>query len=106
VEGMRVYPERMLQNLESTHGLIFSGQLLLDLTAAGILRENAYKLVQSHAMRAWESGGDFRAAVSQDREVLTYLSIEQINAAFSVDRQLKHVDGIFRRVFGKTVSHQ
>src|ERR1700676_4507287 len=63
IDGMRVYPERMLQNLESTQGLIFSGQLLLDLAAAGMLREQAYKLVQAHAMRAWESGGSFRAAV-------------------------------------------
>jgi len=103
IEGMRVYPERMLQNLESTRGLIFSGQLLLDLTAAGMLRENAYKLVQSHAMRAWETGGDFRAAVSQDKEVLAYLTLEQIKAAFSTGRQLKHVDAIFRRVFDKGV---
>ena len=59
VEGMRVYPERMLRNLESTQGLIFSGQLLLDLAAAGMLREEAYKLVQTHAMRSWEGGDKF-----------------------------------------------
>ncbi len=66
VDGMRVHPERMRQNLDATRGLIFSGQLLLDLAAAGMLREQAYRLVQSHAMRAWESGGDFREAVQQD----------------------------------------
>src|SRR5579864_9186613 len=101
VEGMRVYPERMLLNLESTQGLIFSGQLLLDLAAAGMLREQAYKLVQTHAMRAWEAGGSFRSAVESDEEVLSFLSLEKIRAAFSVDRQLSHVDRIFRRVFGQ-----
>ncbi|HSP66122.1 MAG TPA: adenylosuccinate lyase [Bryobacteraceae bacterium] len=99
VDGMRVHPERMLHNLESTQGLIFSGQLLLDLAAAGMLREAAYKLVQTHAMRAWENGGSFRSAIQSDKEVLSFLSIEKIAAAFSVDRQLAHVDRIFRQVF-------
>src|SRR5579859_4459944 len=97
VDGMRVHPERMLSNLESTQGLIFSGQLLLDLAAAGMLREQAYKLVQTHAMRAWEGGASFRAAVESDKEMLSFLSLEKIRAAFSVDRQLSHVDRIFRR---------
>jgi adenylosuccinate lyase len=99
VDGMRVHPERMLANLESTQGLIFSGQLLLDLAAAGMLREDAYKLVQTHAMHAWESGGSFRSAVESDKKVLSFLSLEKIRAAFSVDRQLTHVDRIFRQVF-------
>jgi len=99
VDGMRVYPERMLANLESTQGLIFSGQLLLDLAAAGMLREQAYKLVQTHAMRAWESGGSFRSAVESDQEVASFLSLEKIKGAFSVERQLTHVDRIFRQVF-------
>lgn len=99
VDGMRVYPERMLRNLKSTNGLIFSGQLLLDLAAAGMLREQAYRLVQGHAMRAWENEGNFRAAVETDTEVLKYLSLEKIQQAFSVVRYLQHVDGIFERVF-------
>ena len=99
VDGMRVHAERMLSNLESTHGLIFSGQLLLDLAAAGMLREQAYKLVQTHAMRSWESGASFRSAVEADKEVTSFLSLEKINAAFSVDRQLTHVDRIFAQVF-------
>ena len=99
VDGMRVHPERMLANLESTQGLIFSGQLLLDLAAAGMLREQAYKLVQTHAMRSWEGGTSFRSAVESDKEVLSFLSLEKIKAAFSVDRQLTHVDRIFRQVF-------
>jgi adenylosuccinate lyase len=99
IDGMRVYPERMRQNLESTHGLIFSGQLLLDLAAAGMLREQAYRLIQGHAMRAWESEGNFRASVESDKKVLYYLPIEKIHQAFSVDRYLLHVDRIFARVF-------
>ena len=99
VDGMRVFPQRMLQNLESTRGLIFSGQLLLDLAAAGMLREKAYEVVQFHAMRAWESGGDFRTAVLEDENILSCLSVERINEAFSVDRQLLHVTRIFDRVF-------
>jgi adenylosuccinate lyase len=99
VNGMRVYPDRMRTNLESTRGLIFSGQLLLDLAAAGMMREQAYKVVQGHAMSAWESAGDFRAAVEADKEILSCLSLGQIQKAFSVDRYLLHVDRIFARVF-------
>jgi adenylosuccinate lyase len=101
VDGMRVYPERMKRNLDSTKGLIFSGQLLLDLAAAGMLREEAYATVQKHAMAAWESEGDFRAAVEADDKVLSYLSIAKIQQAFSLDRHLKNVDRIFARVFGE-----
>jgi adenylosuccinate lyase len=99
VDGMRVNPDRMRRNLESTKGLIFSGQLMLDLAAAGMLREQAYRLVQGHAMRAWESEGDFRAAVESDKEILSYLPIEKVQEAFSVARYLTHVDRIFERVF-------
>jgi adenylosuccinate lyase len=99
IDGMRVYPTRMLRNVELTKGLIFSGQLLLDLTAAGMLREQAYKVVQSHAMRCWEEDGDFRATIESDKEILSYLSLEKIEAAFSTARQLENVDRIFERVF-------
>jgi adenylosuccinate lyase len=102
VDGMRVYPDRMRQNLESTKGLVFSGQLLLDLAAAGMLREQAYRLVQGNAMEAWENGGDFRATMESNKEVLSYLSIEKISNAFSVARHLSHVDTIFGRVFPET----
>ena len=101
VDGMRVYPERMRRNLDLTHGLIFSGQLLLDLAAAGMLREQAYRVVQTHAMQAWQTDGDFRAAVEEDQEILSYLSIEQIREAFSLDRHLVHVGLIFDRVFNR-----
>jgi adenylosuccinate lyase len=101
IDGMRVYPERMRRNLDSTRGLIFSGQLLLDLAAAGMLREEAYKVVQARAMRAWEMEGDFRAAVEADSKILSFLSVEETKRAFSLDRQLANVDRIFARVFQK-----
>jgi adenylosuccinate lyase len=100
VRDMRVNPEFMRRNLDLTQGLVFSGQLLLDLAAAGMLREHAYKVVQSHAMRSWETGGDFRAAIESDDEVRKYLKPDQIEGAFSLDRQLRNVDAIFARVFG------
>src|SRR6185312_9271449 len=68
-DQLMVYPERMRRNLEMTRGLVFSGQLLLDLAAAGMLREKAYGIVQAHAMRAWEQESDFRAAIEVDPEI-------------------------------------
>jgi adenylosuccinate lyase len=91
----------MLRNLNATRGLIFSGQLLLDLAAAGMLREQAYRVVQSQAMKAWEEEGDFRATIEADPDVRALLTPERIAQAFSVERYLKHVDAIFERVFGK-----
>ncbi|MFN7921169.1 MAG: adenylosuccinate lyase [Bryobacteraceae bacterium] len=101
VEGMRVSPARMLRNLELTRGLVFSGQLLLDLAAAGMLREEAYKVVQGTAMQAWETEGDFKAMISTHPAVSAILSPEQLERSFSLDRQLSNVDAIFGRVFGR-----
>ncbi len=101
VENMPVYPDRMRRNLDLTKGLIFSGQLLLDLAAAGMLREKAYRIVQAHAMKAWEEEGDFRAAIEADPEIRAVLSPDQIARSFSLDRQLTNVDRIFERVFGR-----
>jgi adenylosuccinate lyase len=89
----------MRRNLEMTRGLVFSGQLLLDLAAAGMLRETAYRIVQSHAMLVWEQESDFRAAIQADPEIRTVMTAEQIAESFSLDRQLHNVDAIFRRVF-------
>ena len=83
-----------------TRGLVFSGQLLLDLAAAGMLREQAYRTVQTQAMKAWEEEGDFRAAIENDPEIGAVLSKKQIAEAFSLERQLRNVDKIFARVFG------
>lgn len=103
VDGMRVYPERMKRNLESTKGLVFSGQVLLDVSAAGMLREDAYRIVQGEAMRAWHEEGDFRATIESHPEITKLLTAEQIAHAFSVERQLQSVDAIFDRVFTQTV---
>jgi adenylosuccinate lyase len=99
VDQMVVYPERMRRNLDMTRGLVFSGQLLLDLAAAGMLREAAYKVVQRHAMEAWENESDFRAAVEADPEISRVLTNAQIAESFSLERQLRNVDKIFARVF-------
>jgi adenylosuccinate lyase len=101
VDTMFVYPDRMRRNLDLTRGLVFSGQLLLDLAAAGMLREHAYAVVQRHALEAWESDADFRAAVEADPEISALLAPGKLAETFSVERHLRHVDTIFRRVFGK-----
>ena len=100
ISGLRVNADRMRRNAESTKGLIFSGQLLLDLTSAGMLREDAYRLVQQGAMEAWENEGDFRSRVEADPRIQQFLSKEQLANVFSLDRQLGNVDKIFHRVFG------
>jgi len=97
---MFVYPERMKANLESTGGLVFSGQLLLDLVEQGVSREDAYRLVQSHAMRAWKEGLVFRELINQDRNITGRVPGTAIQRAFDLRRQLRNIDAIFARVFG------
>jgi adenylosuccinate lyase len=101
ISGMIVSADRMKRNLDLTRGLVFSGQLLLDLSAAGMLREEAYKLVQGYAMAAWEGDGDFRSAIESDPVVLKHLKPEALTDSFSVSRQLRNIDQIFERVFPK-----
>src|SRR4051812_30388401 len=103
IERMFVYPDRMMKNLESTGGLIFSGQLLLDLTEAGMSREEAYRLVQSHAMHAWRGGAHFRDAVYRDPAVLSKIDKQILDRTFDLKQQLRNVDKIFVRVFGKPI---
>jgi adenylosuccinate lyase len=98
VDRLLVHPERMKKNLESTGGLIFSGQLLLDLAEAGMLREDAYRLVQSHAMRSWKDDLVFRDEVAKDTAITGLLSAEKLAKTFDYARQLGNVDAIFRRV--------
>ena len=100
VEGLVVYPERMLENLKATRGSIFSGQLLLALTQAGVSREDAYEWVQRNAMKAWDEGGELQSLSSADKDISAHLSKEQIDRVFSVDTYLRNVDTIFARVFG------
>jgi adenylosuccinate lyase len=101
IETMFVYPDRMLANLASTGGLIYSGQLLLDLVESGISREDAYRMVQTHAMRSWKEGLTFRQEILSDKAITTRVPKAQLDRAFDLTRQLKNVDKIFARVFGK-----
>ncbi len=100
IDKLLVYPARMLKNLESTGGLIFSGQLLLDLAESGMSREDAYRLVQSHAMRAWKEDLVFREEIAKVPEITERLSPEKLAHAFDFHRQLANVDAIFARVLG------
>ncbi len=101
IEKLLVYPERMKKNLESTGGLIFSGQLLLDLAEAGMTREDAYKLVQTHAMRAWKEDLVFRDEVGKDPAITKLLAAEKLAKTFDYTRQLGNVEAIFARVLGE-----
>jgi adenylosuccinate lyase len=103
IDRMFVYPERMMQNLESTGGLIYSGQLLLQLAEAGMSREDAYRLVQSHAMNAWRTGKSFRDAVYADPAIKGKVNRKTLDRAFDLKSQLRNVDKIFIRVFGKEI---
>jgi adenylosuccinate lyase len=100
VGEMRVFPKRMLQNLESTHGLIYSGQLLQDLIEKGMPRDEAYKAVQENAMAAWESDSSFSKRVAGDPRITKYLDQKALAHTFDLQRQLRYVDAVFDRVFG------
>ena len=99
IDGLVVYPERMLENLKATKGLIFSGQLLLALTNKGVSRETAYDWVQRNAMRVWDEDRDFQTLVKTDEDIKSRLSAEEIERTFSLDHYLRNVDTIFERVF-------
>src|SRR6267142_1378007 len=99
IDGLVVYPERMLENLNATRGSIFSGQLLLALTQAGASREEAYEWVQRNAVKAWDEGKDLKTLVSSDKEITALLSAAEIDRVFSLDTYLRNVDQIFSRVF-------
>jgi adenylosuccinate lyase len=100
IEGLVVYPERMLENLNATRGLIFSGQLLLALTNKGLLRETAYEWVQRNAMRVWDENKDFLELVQADSDIRQHLSEAEIKQVFSLDHYLRNVPLVFERVFG------
>ena len=101
VADMRVFPERMLRNLESTHGLVYSGQLLQDLVEKGMSRDDAYKAVQENAMAAWEDDSSFRDRVAADSRITKYLDAKALAHTFALQRQLRYVDAIFARVFAE-----
>jgi adenylosuccinate lyase len=99
VSGMVVYPERMIENLERSRGVVFSGTVLLELARRGVSREQAYEWVQRNAMRAFHEKRDFKDLLLADEDVTRMLSRGDIERAFDLDEQLKHVDHIFQRVF-------
>ncbi len=99
LEGLVVYPERMLENLNLTRGLVFSGQLLLALTQKGVSREDAYLSAQRNAMRVWDEGGEFKELVLKDAEINSKLSVEEIEKVFDVKHYLRNVNKVFTRVF-------
>lgn len=100
VDKLVIYPERMQQNLNRLGGLVFSQRVLLALTQAGISREEAYRLVQKHAMKVWEQGKDFLTELSADPDITHHLSPETLKALFDLEYHTKHIDTVFNRVFG------
>jgi adenylosuccinate lyase len=100
VEKLVVYPARMQKNLDATHGLVHSQRVMLALTQAGLSREDSYRLVQKHAMRAWNGEGDLLSLLKADPEVTTVLPADKLAAMFDLGYHLKQVDTIFKRVFG------
>jgi len=101
VANMRVFPERMLRNLESTRGLVFSGQLLQDLVERGAPREESYQWVQENAMAAWETDSSFRERVANDARIAKFMDKAALEKTFDLQRQLRYVDAIFARAFSE-----
>ena len=100
VTRMAVYPERMLRNIELTRGLAYSGQLLLDLTRKGVMREEAYRWIQRCSMKVWDADKDFLQVLEGDPDITNVLSREEIRSVFNPQLQLRNVDAVFARVFG------
>jgi adenylosuccinate lyase len=101
LDGLLVYPEAMRANLEKTRGLVFSQAVLLALARAGMTREDAYRIVQTHAMAVWRGEGSFRERLAADPEVRRVLSDAELAGCFDPERSLRHVDVIYERVFGR-----
>ncbi|NOR50931.1 MAG: adenylosuccinate lyase [Desulfuromonadales bacterium] len=101
IKNLVVYPKNMERNLNQMRGLIFSQKILLDLTQAGVSREDSYRMVQRNAMKVWDEGKDFQEELLADTAVVEALGEEKIRESFDLDYHLKHVDTIFKRVFGE-----
>ncbi len=99
IDGLVVYPERMLENLGATRGLIFSGQLLLALTNKGVSRETAYEWVQRNATKVWDEEKDFQTLVKTDNDIKGQLTVAEIERVFSLEYYLRNIDAVFTRVF-------
>src|SRR6202020_315396 len=102
IDKLLIYPENMQKNLDRLGGLVHSQRLLIALTQKGCSREDAYKLVQRNAMPVWRGEGDFQTLLKQDADVKKYLSDAEIAEQFDLGYHFKHVDTIFRRVFGES----
>ena len=98
MENLQVFPKRMIANLESTQGLIFSQRVLLDLVEKGMSREDAYRVVQTLAMHAWKEGLDFRQLILEDKEIAVHIGQNELNSLFQSDYHLRHIDKIFARI--------
>lgn len=105
IKNLVVYPKNMLRNLNQMQGLVFSQKILLDLTQAGVSRENSYRLVQKNAMKVWDEGKDFLTELLADQEVVTALGEGKIRESFDLNYHLKHVDTVFKRVFEADCSY-
>jgi adenylosuccinate lyase len=101
IDKLVVYPDNMRKNLDRLGGLVHSQRVLLALTQKGVAREDAYRLVQRNAMKAWAGKGDFLTLLKADKEVRKHLSEKELTKNFDLDFHLAHVDTIFRRVFGR-----
>ena len=101
MDGLIVYPDNMMRNLEKTGGLIYSQSVLLALVRKGITREEAYKLVQKNAMQSWTTGKDFLKLLKKDKAIIKLLSVAEIDKTFKLKTQFKNIDRIFKRVFTK-----
>jgi adenylosuccinate lyase len=101
VRGMFVYPQRMLENLRRSRGVVFSGTVLLELARRGVSREAAYDWVQRSAMRSFHEGVDFRTLLLQDADVMGVLTPAVIDQAFDLEHHFRNVDAIFERVFAR-----
>ncbi|MDH5750721.1 MAG: adenylosuccinate lyase, partial [Rhodospirillales bacterium] len=99
VDKMLVYPENMQKNLDQLGGLVFSQRVLLELTQAGMSREDAYKTVQRNAMKVWKEGASFLDLLKADSDVTKHLNADQLNKLFDMNYHTKNVNAIFERVF-------
>ena len=99
LDTLVVYPENMLKNLDLTRGLVFSGQLMLAITQKGVSREDAYVFTQRNAMKVWDEGGNYSELVTNDADISSHLSKEEIARVFDLKHYLRNVDKVFERVF-------
>ena len=99
VDGLLVYEDAMRRNLERMRGMVFSGQVLLDLAARGVSREDAYRMVQAAAMRVWDRGTALRDELADDDRIGAILTADELDAAFDLAVQFRHLDVVFERVF-------